>query len=320
MTEKPYKYATEAGLVISLGPYQLCQQKDLQSLEKDDWMKYYNIYFICQRSRIEVQPNSLVVYGKSLGFTFNVYEKDFSFEVPGGIENPFKSKKVKMEAVYPYNYIHLADGKGNKAIYKSSHVLDESRDGLISVSGPTFLNLEVLYIGQTKQLSNKLITDRLVNHRTLQEIYSKKSPDKDIYLFLCAFNGQTIIDSKFSEATQKEFEQEDVERLRDYLTNKVTFESSEHITLTEAALIRYFEPKYNSTYKNTFPSPNHTSYAKCFERDLNAITLYIDGSLHFFSDKISPSNYHVKTYHLNTDEERRKLFSYLNEEDKSSGG
>jgi hypothetical protein len=59
-SNKKYKYASEAGVNLYLGLYQICQQDEFEHLRNSmtDDLKYYNIYFICQRNRLEYRQTT----------------------------------------------------------------------------------------------------------------------------------------------------------------------------------------------------------------------------------------------------------------------
>lgn len=305
---EPFKYATEAGVNFHLGPYQLCQQEDFEYLKNDPLLSIYNIYFICQRNRIAVQPGSFKVSNELIEFKFDVYEEDMKLEVPATYPNPFKTENLKLETEYPYNYIVLVNDQDEAALLKASAILDEGRDTI--VPDASFLDLEVLYIGQTQRESKAPIIERLISHKTLQAILSKRRPDKDIYLLLGYFIPSGALEVRGTVRTKEEYEQDDIERFKRFLQNKVELTKEQAVTVAEAALIRYFDPAYNKVYKKTFPSKNSKSYDELYKMDLNAVSIEIAANLRFYS-KTAPSQLrHFQRYYLTSDSERRKLFDY----------
>jgi hypothetical protein len=48
------------------------------------------------------------------------------------------------------------------------------------------------------------------------------------------------------------------------------------IAFTEAALIRFFQPPYNTQFRERFPSPDHKSYEECYHLDINGIFVSLD--------------------------------------------
>lgn len=305
---EPFKFATEAGINLYLHQYQLCEQEDFDFLKGNEWLPFYNIYFICQRSRIEVQPDSMVADDISISLNFDVYEGKSSFVVPAKINNFYKNKNIILESDYPNKYFVLVNDKDEASLVKSSHVLDIARP---SVTNPEFLDLEVLYVGQTKRTSEAPIVERLVSHSTLQEIYSRKRPDKDIYILLSYFVADGMIESRGSVRVQEEHEEEDLQRLLEFMKNRVAIPKEQQTNLVEACLIKYFEPVYNTIYKNSFPSEKHSNYAECYKLDLNAVSVEINlEENQLYSKKVPSSAHHFERFSLISDSERRNLFDF----------
>lgn len=193
-------------------------------------------------------------------------------------------------------------------LLKSSAVLDDVRAGL--VPNPDFLDLEILYIGQTKRTSMSPVIDRLISHSTLQKIYSEKRPDKDIYLLLANFVNDGTVELSGSVRTQKKYEKEDINRLKGFIQNKLQLTDEQRILISEAALIRYFDPHYNENHKKTFPKKQNKSYQECYNLDLNQVSVEINTDFYFYSKKIKTNNRHKKKFSLTDDVERRKIFDY----------
>ena len=136
-----------------------------------------------------------------------------------------------------------------------------------------------------------------------------RKPTEDIWLILWQFNpyfisvlGATvnnpIIDMNESIDNYNRVVQSNVPK-------------NQQITLTEAAMIRYFLPTYNKEYKTTFPDNSHASYRICFELDLNSVAFELDTLsivTRLYSDDVEPAALHVKTYGLHDPNERQNLF------------
>jgi hypothetical protein len=77
---------------------------------------------------------------------------------------------------------------------------------------------------------------------------------------------------------------------------KTPLSEYQQICLTEAGLIRYFQPKYNVIYKDNFPSDKHKILASCYNLDFSGLVVEINTEeLRFclFSDKVSPKEHHI---------------------------
>ena len=70
----------------------------------------------------------------------------------------------------------------------------------------------------------------------------------------------------------------------------------QQISLAEAALIRYFQPKYNTIYKKKFPSRELKVLSQCYEYDFSALAVEINTDelrLSLYSDTVRPAMHHI---------------------------
>lgn len=310
------KYAVEAGLNMFLDKYRLCQQHEFEMYKSTDEFieefREYNIYFICQRNRVSIVHDFYSVDDKNIHLRLRVWENNGSIEIPIIIENTYGVQSISIVSEYPHSQFKLLD-ENNELFYyatSASYLLDMKR--LNIKPEPSFLDLEVLYIGQTMRSSEVPIIDRLTDHNVLQSIYSTTRPDKEVFLLFCAFNQTGIVELKGSIQTQKKYYDEDATRLNRFFNTQLQISPKQRITVTEAALIRYFEPRHNIEYKATFPDSNkHTSYMECYLLDLNAVSIEVvttETDFKLYSQNVLTNDHHAKTFYLQTDTERRKLF------------
>jgi hypothetical protein len=88
---------------------------------------------------------------------------------------------------------------------------------------------------------------------------------------------------------------------------------SEQVSVTEAALIRYFQPHYNKIYKKKFPSTDLKVLNKCYEYDYSALFVEINTDelgLSLYSDTVAPSMHHIANIDL-VDHESRSSFFHM---------
>ena len=141
---------------------------------------------------------------------------------------------------------------------KDGKILTDGKSSLLYPSCLTQyekdLDLKVLYIGQAFGKNGKrLASERLLSHNTLQKIYSEfmdKNPSEEIWLILWQFEPYYIsMMGSFARILTMGFKKslDNYERL----TN-TTLPLDQQITITEAALIKYFSPEYNIEYKTNF--------------------------------------------------------------------
>lgn len=103
-----------------------------------------------------------------------------------------------------------------------------------------------------------------------------------------------------------------IEHFNSVLNSSITLD--QQITFTEAALIRYFEPVYNSIYKTNFPLRSHSSYSQCYDLDVNSVAFELDTKsiiTQLYSEKVTPSYFHTKSYPLHSKDKRRDMFEHF---------
>jgi hypothetical protein len=159
----------------------------------------------------------------------------------------------------------------------------------------------------------------------LQAIYSEaisRSPDKEVWLALWNFEPQllTFIDG-LTKQYQTTFEEDDAHIHRVIST---PISGQQRINFTEAALINYFKPEYNITFKNIFPSPAHATYSECYELDINSLIVEVDTEdfdACLWTPSVEEKWHHLITYGLHSAEERRSMFDFfIPDSDKKSPG
>lgn len=278
---KEFKFRSETSINMFLSNYQILQQQDLDDFAKNNSPANFpcNIYFIMKRPRVTVNPEYLKNKHKYVELEFKIQ-----------IENNFISKLVwlpkaqgsnakKIDAVYPYKYFTLEYENGFKFISQAGVTLDHGQCFLNDVE--PVLDYEVLYIGQAYgEDGNRTALDRLPSHSTLQSIYNEaitKFPDSEIWLMLAVFQQKNITAVDGRIKIKDEYKNEDDERLRKFLNpSEMSITEKQRINFTEAALIQTFKPQFNKEYKNTFPSPAHSSYDECYNLDINGIVVETD--------------------------------------------
>jgi hypothetical protein len=174
------------------------------------------------------------------------------------------------------------------------------------------LGFEVKYIGQAygKDGSRNAL-DRLLKHETLQKI--SLSGVKDGYrldVLLLEIQPDNRIITLFNPFA---LNQEDTSARIENGSAKL-FDTSEieRITLYEASMIRYFQPKYNREFKDSFPSTNMKVLKDCYDKDFSAVVAEIcidDLPFDLFSEFIEMAPYHVVRHNLHEGREREMFFS-----------
>lgn len=172
------------------------------------------------------------------------------------------------------------------------------------------VGFEVLYIGQAygKDGSRNAL-DRLLKHETLQKISIKGIPDGyRLHLLLLEIQPSNMMFTVFNPGAKDK--EKGVERISSGLDKLFNTNEAERITLYEASLIRYFQPKYNKDFKDSFPSTNMKVLADCYEKDFSALIAEIcidELPFKMFSDAVPAKQYHQAKHDLH-DEDARKVF------------
>lgn len=173
------------------------------------------------------------------------------------------------------------------------------------------VDFKVLYIGQAfGGDGSRNALDRLKKHETLQKIAVQGIPEgyNLTVLMLAIQPGNsmvTLINPRAKDTSQGEG------RIKNGLDKLFDTNEAERTTLYEASLIRYFQPPFNKTFKDSFPSTNLKVLADCYDKDFSALVAEINiDVLPFvlFSDAVAHRPNHVAKFDLHDDPARRVFF------------
>lgn len=174
------------------------------------------------------------------------------------------------------------------------------------------VDFKVLYIGQAfGEDGSRNALDRLRKHETLQKIALKGVPEgyRLTLLMLAIQPGNstiTVFNPRAADRTQGQ------ERIRNGLDKLFGTDEAERTTLYEAALIRYFQPHFNTVFKNSFPSTNLKVLADCYDKDFAAVIAEIsidELPWTLFSDAAPHRLNHIAKFDLHDDKARRMFFT-----------
>lgn len=175
---------------------------------------------------------------------------------------------------------------------------------------------EVCYIGQAYgKNGERNAIDRLLKHETLQKISLSGVPEnKTIQLLLLEVSeSHSLITQINPHAISTEG---DNERIRAGHEKLFTTTDKEKVSLFEASMIRYFSPKFNREFKNSFPSTNLTILNECYDKDFAMLSTEINFDRMPFkigSEKVESSYTHAVYNDLHKGTDRRSFFSELAE-------
>jgi hypothetical protein len=304
------KYEIENSIAMKGTFHHLVQQVDFGIDEVRKVLKNHpcHIYMICSRPRITIDPKSIKINKENYSFTFIKHYKE-------------KIIKVKCKFINKLNFCsyELSDSCNRISVFgDTGQLLSEGKTSLLYPfcikKYDDVLDLNILYIGQAfGKEGERLASERLISHDTLQSIYSDfsdKKPTDEIWLILWQFAPYYIsVMGAITNGASIGFD-ESYKQLEKILGENISFDQK--ITITEAILIRYFLPTYNKEYKTTFPNNYHSSYKFCYNLDLNSACFELGTKnlyTRLYSDSVEPNIFHVGMYPLHSEDERKNVFN-----------
>lgn len=314
-----YKFGNEGILSMYMDTFQFILGADLEmyAKEKDEIFNDTNpchIYFILKRPKVTIDPDSFKSKGKTVKFDFIIHQENGYSVVNMSAKFLKAQSKLELLTEYPYNKFAIVDKQNIHLVARPSTMIDGNN--ISNNIQPDILNYEVLYIGQAYGKNGKRTAiNRLLAHETLQKIYTHsltQNPESDIWIMLTRFSQLSILFSlaNFNVDFQKDNNERD-DKLANHFFNNQGFKISENqqINFTEAALIRYFKPKYNLEFKDSFPNKNHKSYSECYKLDIRALNIELDTSEHIRN---------IYTAHTGKRNNHSTMFEFENDKDRFS--
>lgn len=173
------------------------------------------------------------------------------------------------------------------------------------------LDFDVQYIGQAYgDEGSRTAMDRLKKHETLQKISLEgvKAGHRLEVLLLEPVTANRVITVFNPKAENKE---DGAGRISAGLDKLFGTTEKERISLYEAALIRYFQPPYNSKFKDSFPSTNMALLKECYNKDFSAVIADVgfdELPYGLFSASVETRHHHIATHNLQSDADRKVFF------------
>jgi hypothetical protein len=178
-------------------------------------------------------------------------------------------------------------------------------------------DLEVMYIGQSfGRINAQTIESRLANHEKIQRIaldVLRGGTNEELLVV-----GVTVGAGDLTTAlvTAEHPQQVTAQELLAHQQRAQQRPSEgQLITICEAALIRYFQPRLNIEYKGTFPCPGAGSYDELYKIDFDYchITLAVEPIYaRLFSEHVPIPRYvHSQHYPLSSRSDKQQFFDYL---------
>lgn len=173
------------------------------------------------------------------------------------------------------------------------------------------ITFEVLYIGQSLgKDGSRNAFDRLLHHETLQKIAVQGFPSNfQLYVLLIEISAQTQLIAHINPKAKNKTDT--LSRFSLGWEKVKNTSEAERTALYEASMIRYFKPKYNKEFKNSFPSTNLKILSDCYDKDFVGIVAEFDFGnipMKLFSECVAPSPVHVAKHHFTGDYDRQMFF------------
>lgn len=177
------------------------------------------------------------------------------------------------------------------------------------------IHFDVQYIGQAYgEDGSRNALDRLTKHETLQRIALAPAPENQrLEVILVEVQPNTRMMTIFNPWAKDR--DEDGSRITAALDSLFDTTEAQQVSLYEAALIRYFQPKYNKTFKDSFPSTNLKLLRECYSKDMAAVVAeFCFDEIPFFlkSSVVPERSYHIAAFNIHNRDERDIFFGMKN--------
>ncbi|WP_248966275.1 hypothetical protein [Sphaerisporangium perillae] len=306
------KYANEFGLILVCTPHKFGRQREIEMVSPDD-LEGCHIYVVSQQPRLSIDSDSVVFTKSKFSATLRVQRADKFDEYRISRPSSPEQAGFSYRSEWPYDFMQILDDRGE--LFFTAPVALFIREYKVSGLPVSLYEQEVLYVGQAfGKDGERTAFDRLRSHSTLQRIYSELPPDKEIWLSLCRITDAALSGTMTPHLLAEiEDDEENATRTVDMLrwAEDRDFLSREGIALTEAALIRFFQPKYNKIFRDNFPDPQHVSTRECYDLEINTLAMEFHGyavTTQYWSSVVHPKWTHFEVYSLFSENDRRNMF------------
>jgi hypothetical protein len=309
MTEFAVNLISDRYLLTSAS--QLMSEGEMLSDELEA-SKNCHIYMVVTRPAVHFDPSDFT-FAEGVISGSLVYRNDDG-EQRHHFSSPFQlmDGAIRLElSPYPYNEIRTYDSEGRIVRLMPANAVSVYQTQLSYEHA--FRKLKVLYVGQSYAGGHSSAFDRLRKHDTLQKILATtayESPSNEILVLAVEYLPPRIISTMNGMDKSLIRDERDEKRFTKALD--ADFSKKLQISLVEAALIRYFQPKYNKVYKKKFPSRDLKVLQQCYQYDFSSLAVEFDTSeLVTYSDVVAPNDHHIANFMLTDDSSRMQFFAML---------
>jgi hypothetical protein len=274
--------------------------------------KNCHIYMVVSRPAVHFDPSDFTYAGGvisgSLVYRTDDGEQRHQFSSPF----PLMDGAIRLDlSPYPHNEIRTYDSERSIVRWMPATAVSFYQTQLSYEHA--FRKLKVLYVGQSYAGGHSSAFDRLRKHDTLQKILATtayESPSSEILLLTAEYLPPRLI--SMMNGMDKSLIRDERDGKRFTKALDADFSKKLQISLVEAALIRYFQPKYNTVYKKKFPSRDLKVLQECYLYDFSSLAVEFDTSelrMVTYSDVVAPSDHHIANFMLTDDAARTQFFA-----------
>jgi hypothetical protein len=213
-----------------------------------------NLYMVAARRRILVASDELRVAGNYLHGWLLVQHLTsfrpvpFRWHLPQGFAGEAQTATAQIDSSGTQVLLKL----GTRSTLVASHVIVAQAASELE---PSETDLEVVYVGQgIGRLKDRTAVDRLLRHSTFQRIMADTmtlNPGCELLILLYRFEFQKTFISSGGDLNAEPLSTNAEERAHLDRMSNVTLSRRAKVAMAEAALIRYFQPCFNTQLKSS---------------------------------------------------------------------
>lgn len=303
------RWPTEHALSVSFGYTLLLQQDALDTIGSAPFGSDHplHLYLIGRRPRMTLETQSVVVTRETISGAIRKQVCESGETLHFVVPNTFGTEHLVVDAPFPGTSFTIRNTAGE--------VLLTGRSAMLAAADPRLhdhLLFEVLYVGQAYgRGGSRTAPLRLKSHSTLQRIYAdtlNSAPDQDVWLLLFELEVCDVLSMDPADPDIRVSDEEDDRRNTTIAAAGIP--ESQVVSFTEAALIRYFQPRYNAAFRGTFPNAGHVVYRYCYEMDFNSIMINVETehvATRLWSAAVEPRWSHFVYFPLHDPSRRRSI-------------
>jgi hypothetical protein len=267
------KYQTEFTLVITVAGMYLLRAQDLPLVDVADLdaSVQCHLYVISRAPRISIDPDTVEIGESVITGEVLIHKEDDAERSAFVLPHQIGPGPLTWRTSWPHEAFEILDSEGTRAqggvcalLGHYAHVWPAEAD-----------RHEILYVGQAfGSAGDRTAWDRLKKHETLQRILADQNPDTQVWLTLAAVSDVQLL-QEISPRPGRLTDDEDNEHINQVFKqfHEEGFHERECVALSEAGLIRGWQPEYNDLLKYTFPSRRQVSLENARDLDLHGLVV-----------------------------------------------